>query len=90
MLPPHINDIVLQRAAGRAIIVKTSSTTIDFEGGSVEHAPSQHGIEDGPVKGLTLEGSCVGHDGIFRLFDLWWFVFVSRGCRCELSGSKVW
>ena len=55
MLPPGINNVRLQGATRWAVVVETGDATVDFEGGGIEQAPAQHGVEKSPVKGLALQ-----------------------------------
>ena len=87
MFPPCVEDIGLQRTTGWTVIVETSSTTINFEGRCVEHAPTQHGIQHLPVKGLTFQ-SCRRHDWVLRLFEFGRDVFVVRCGSCEAAEKK--
>lgn len=67
MLAPQVGHVRNQSGSRWAIVVETGHTTINFEGGGVEHAATEHGVEHGPVNGLAGLGVDGGHlGGSFR------------------------
>jgi len=73
VLPPQVDDVGLQGAAGRAIVVEARNAAVDLEGGGIEETAAEHGLKGGLVQGLTLQGgSRRGHfrrRGLFRDVD---------------------
>lgn len=78
--------VTKEMATYRTIIEQPGNTTIYFEGGGVEHAPSEHGVHGLPVEGLTLESSG-RHDCLFllRYFDFRCLVLVDVWGRSKRS-----
>ena len=62
MFPPYVDDVGLQGAAGRAVVVEAGDAAVDFEGGRVEEAAAEEGVEDLAVEGLAGFG-CRGAGG---------------------------
>lgn len=71
VLAPDVDDVGLKGAAGRAIVVEAGNTAVDVERGRKEHAATEHGLQDGLVEGLALEGGGRGGHlgGVSLLFD---------------------
>ena len=71
MFPPYVDDVGLQGAAGGTVVVEARHAAVDFEGGRVEEAAAEEGVEDLPVEGLAGfgRGGVGGHgfDGSKRL-----------------------
>ncbi|KUI60383.1 hypothetical protein VP1G_11257 [Cytospora mali] len=53
VFPPRLDDVCLETAARRTVVEETGDTTVDLEGGGVEHAPAEHGLHGLAVNGLA-------------------------------------
>lgn len=64
VLAPCVGQVGDQSGTGRAIVKETRDTTVDFEGGGVEHAAAEHGVQHEAVDLLAGLGFDGGHLGI--------------------------
>ena len=83
VLAPCIGQVGDQSGTGRAIVIETRDTTVDLEGGGVEHAAAEHGVQHEAVDLLTGLGFDGGHLGIAVLL-------LERGRTGESPSENRW
>lgn len=84
VLAPCVDNVGLESAAGRAIVVKAGNTAVELKSGCVKEAATEEGVEGTAIKGLAGLGGrhfVFGVEGGGRRN----FYFLVAGQRCKGS-----